>query len=154
MLPIRIRIVGQISLAGGASMFRKRICFLEAGLAKASFALPYRGGMIWCEHLDSLGEHTDEALDKLESDLLQFKKPSATSQLVVVLDETLVNQDLCNRLVDAFTAPDSHAQKLAFVGLDWAERRRLEKAMQGRSKSFTLRYFTDLEKAKEWLMPL
>lgn len=134
-------------------MFRKYIFFQPAGLSKASFALPYRGGMIWCEHLDSLGEHTDEVFAKLEGDLPTFTKPSAPSQMVVVLDETLVTQTLSNRMADAFTAQTSHVRKLAFVGLGWVERLRLDKTMQNRNKSFNMRCFADLEKAKEWLMP-
>ena len=134
-------------------LFRKRIGFQIAGITKMSFALPYRNGMIWCEHLDSLGDHTDVTLEKLAGDMTVFIRPSVTSQLVVVLNETLVNHALCTRMAEVFAAPNSHVRRLAFVGLDWVERRRLEREMQNRNMPFAMRYFADLEMAKEWLIP-
>ena len=133
-------------------MLLKRIRYLESGLAKSSFALPYRGTMIWCEHLDALGDHTQEAVQKLQGDQPAFAKPSATSLMVVVADETLVNQTLCEQLAIALTTGGTHIRKLALVGLSFGEHRRFRHAMQACAASYPISYFTDLEKAKEWLV--
>ena len=47
------------------------------GFRKRSFALPYRGGMIWFEHLDGLGRSCQLTLEKLRADEPAFHLPSA-----------------------------------------------------------------------------
>ena len=35
----------------------------SSGKNKMSFELDFKGGKIWCEHLDSMGSHEDEVID-------------------------------------------------------------------------------------------
>ena len=47
------------------------------GFRKKSFALPYRGGMIWFEHLDGLGRFCQGADSKVRRELSRRWAPSA-----------------------------------------------------------------------------
>ena len=40
----------------------------QAGIKKKSFELNYRGGTIWCEHLDGMGGYEDEVIRKMQND--------------------------------------------------------------------------------------
>ena len=63
----------------------------EPGLKKKSFSLFYNGGEIWCEHLDSLYGDKELLKQKFEHDLIQISRPSASSFIAVVLDESAVD---------------------------------------------------------------
>ena len=47
------------------------------GFRKKSFALPYRGGMIWFEHLDGLGRFCQGADSNVRRELSRRLAPSA-----------------------------------------------------------------------------
>lgn len=134
-------------------MFRKRVRFSQEGLEKKSFALPYHGGMIWCEHLDAMGTASGEIQQKLASDLQTMARPSSPSAIVVVLDETRVDASLCALLVDAFARKVPHVQRLAFVGMDRFEIVRLKRLLAQEQTAFAVAFLADLEKAKAWLLP-
>lgn len=108
--------------------------------------------MIWCEHLDSLGEEEDAVRRKLTADMAVLARPSSASLAVVVLDETRVSEALCRMVADAFLHQVKHLKKVAFVGMSAGEARLMKKALQGESLPFAMIFLDDLEKAKEWLV--
>ena len=58
----------------------------RAGLNKQSFELSFRGGSIWCEHLDSMGTMEAEVIRKLRVDARSFARPSVSARMIVNLD--------------------------------------------------------------------
>lgn len=130
----------------------KRVHFSNSGLQKKSFALPFHGGAIWFEHLDSLG--ADEAVfrSKLAADLAEIVKPSAPSHMAVVLDETDVSVSLCALLADVLSA-QAHPKKVAFVGMSRREKCWMHAMLRKRGIAYAVSFHSDLEKAKQWLLP-
>ncbi|MGN0179763.1 MAG: hypothetical protein ACI4DY_10035 [Monoglobaceae bacterium] len=55
------------------------------GAEKKSFALPFRGGEIWFEHLDGMYQYTELVLGKLKNDSYTFLLPSKPSYIVYCL---------------------------------------------------------------------
>ena len=120
------------------------------GWRKQSFALPYRGGMIWFEHLDGLGPHTELAREKLMQDRPALLSPSGPGLVCVVLNETHVDGALTDALTDALLHGDKRFLRVCLVGADFRTRRRIRRAAAG---AFPLASLPGLEQAKEWLIP-
>lgn len=126
---------------------------LAAGIKKKSFSLHYKNRQIWCEHLDSLGDHKKIIMNKFNEDLLEVKKASAPSYIVVNLDETLVDGDILELILYSYRDLDKDVKKIVFVGLSRRSVKLMKKIIRESNKKIT--YITacinDYEKAKEWL---
>jgi len=121
------------------------------GYRKKSFALPYNGGEIWFEHLDGIYEHEELVLKKLLSDTPIFIKPSATSFICFVFDETTVTDTILNAVFEAVFGTKKIFQKIAFCGLDKTRRKKFKKTFC--NKGISIGFFEGLEDAKMWLLP-
>ena len=119
-----------------------------SGLNKKSFSLPYNGGDIWCEHLDSLYDKRDLLLEKFKNDLIMIAKPSTSSFIAINLDETDVDKDLIYEIYHAFSSLNKSIRKVVFVGLE-PEMKRYVKRLRA---NFVVTCLDDFEKAKEWLL--
>lgn len=122
----------------------------ELGLKKKSFSIFYNGGEIWCEHLDSLYDKTELLKQKFVQDLEQIDKPSASSFLAVVLNDSHVDKELLEQIVDHFSGLKKQLQKVAFIGLDANMKRYIKK--RNANTTFPMICMDDLEKAKDWLV--
>ena len=120
------------------------------GWRKQSFALPYRGGMIWFEHLDGLGSRMDLAREKLMRDRPQLLSPTGPGQVCVVLNETRVDAALADALMAALCRGGKRFTRVCLVGADLRTRRRIRRAAED---TFPLAFLPGLEQAKEWLIP-
>ena len=120
------------------------------GWRKQSFALPYRGGMIWFEHLDGLGPHTELAREKLMQDRPALLSPSGPGLVCVALNETRVNGALADELMDALRHGGKRFTRVCLVGADFRTRRRIRRAA---GDAFPLAFLPGLEQAKAWLIP-
>ena len=120
------------------------------GWRKQSFALPYRGGMIWFENLDGLGPHTELAREKLMQDRPALLSPSGPGLVCVVLNETRVDDALADALADALLQGDKRFTRVCLVGADFRTRRRIRRAA---GDAFPLAFLPGLEQAKAWLIP-
>lgn len=118
------------------------------GLNKKSFSLPYNGGDIWCEHLDSLCDKRELLLEKFKNDLVMIAKPSTSSFIAVNLDETDVDKELLDEIYQAFSSLNKSIRKVVFVGLE-PEMKRYVRRLRA---NFVVTCLDDFEKAKEWLL--
>lgn len=127
---------------------------IEAGIKKKSFSLHYNKGEIWCEHLDSLGDHKKIVMNKFNEDLLELKKVSAPSFIAVNLDETMVDRDILEMVLYSYRDLDKDLKKVVFIGLSRRNVRLMKQIIRESDKKIT--YITgcinDFEKAKEWLV--
>lgn len=118
---------------------------------KKSFALPYNGGEIWFEHLDGLYGNENLVLRKLASDVRLFTKPSSTSYICFVFDETLITERILISVIASILESKKRFMKVAFSGLDKRSRHKLKRELLG--EGFAIGFFHGLEEAKEWLVP-
>ncbi|WP_313077041.1 hypothetical protein [Lacrimispora sp.] len=122
----------------------------EAGLKKKSFSLFYNGGEIWCEHLDSLYDKKELLIEKFQQDLLNIDRPSTSSFLAVVLDESDVDLEILELIVEGLVGLKKQIRKVVFVGLTARMKNYIKKRKI--STLFAMTCIDDLEKAKEWLI--
>ena len=120
------------------------------GWRKQSFALPYRGGMIWFEHLDGLGPHTELAREKLMQDRPALLSPSGPGLVCVVLNETHVDGALTDALTDALLHGGKRFTRVCVVGAILRTRRHIRRTV---GQACPLAFLPGLEQAKEWLIP-
>lgn len=121
------------------------------GYKKKSFVLPYRGGEIWFEHLDCIYNNEGLVLRKLESDVRLFTRPSSTSYICFVFDETIVTNQILTAVRNSILDSTKHFMKIAFSGLDKNSQRKFSYELS--DKGFKIGFFKGLEDAKEWLLP-
>lgn len=120
------------------------------GYKKKSFILPYKGGEIWFEHLDGIYEHEELVLQKLEGDTPVFSRPSSTSLMCFVFDETIVTDNIISAVKHSVLDKGKRYMKIAFVGLDKKSIRIIKRELSG--KGFCIGFLKGLEDAKEWLI--
>ncbi|WP_455717628.1 hypothetical protein, partial [Anaerosporobacter sp.] len=126
----------------------------EAGIKKKSFSLHYNNGEIWCEHLDSLGDHKQNVINKFNEDLLEVKRVSAPSYIAVNLDETLVDRDILEMVLYSYRDMDRDLKKVVIIGLSRRNVRLMKKIIKESNKeiAYIATCINDFEKAKEWLL--
>ncbi|WP_312430134.1 hypothetical protein [Lacrimispora sp.] len=122
----------------------------ELGLNKKSFSLFYNGGEVWCEHLDSLYGEKDLLKQKFNRDLIEISRPSTSSFIAVVLDDSEVDKETLEWIVDRFVMLKKPLRKVVFVGLDIKMKNHMKKRKA--DITFMMTCIDDLEKAKEWLI--
>ena len=122
----------------------------ELGINKKSFSLYFGGGEIWCEHLDSLCDRKDLFFEKFDNDLKTIKRPSASSYLAVIVDETDIDREMIDYLLDTFISLDKPLKKIAFIGLDNKWNKYFNKKNKG--TYILMKSISDLEEAKNWLI--
>jgi len=122
----------------------------ELGFKKKSFSLFFHGGEIWCEHLDSLYDQMELLKQKFMQDLLQIQKPSSSSFVAVILDDSNVDSEILDLILDEFFKLNKQLRKVVFVGLNSKMKRYMKK--KSADTSFLMICMEDLEKAKEWLV--
>ena len=112
--------------------------------------MPYAGGEIRFEHLDGIYNHEELILEKLNNDRPAFSRPSATSLICFVLNESEVTANVVSAISDALINTPKRFMKVCFVGTDKRTERALKVSLKERT--FALAFIDDLEKAKEWLV--
>lgn len=122
----------------------------KLGLKKKSFSLSYNGGEIWCEHLDSLYDQTELLKQKFMEDLLQIQKPSSSSFIAVILNESDVDGEILDQIINEFSSLKRQLRKVVFIGLTMKLKRHVKKRIA--DTNFLMVCMDDLEKAKEWLV--
>lgn len=120
------------------------------GYKKQSFSMYFGGGEIWFEHLDGMKEYTNLAIEKLEQDYHEFKRPSRPSLIAVNLDRTKITGPLIEAIAEKLLHGDKKFTRVVFVGVDRMNKRNIKKALF--QAPFALNFINDFEKAKEWLV--
>jgi len=122
----------------------------ELGQNKKSFSLFFNGGEIWCEHLDSLYNEKELLKQKFNQDLFQISKPSTSSFVAVALDESDVDREMLEYIINSFVMLNKPLRKVVFVGLNARMKNYIKK--KNIETLFTMICIDDFEKAKEWLV--
>ena len=122
-----------------------------AGFRKKSFQMSFRDGMIWFEHLDGLQEQGNLVLEKLKCDSTTFSRPSISSLLCFVFDETVVTDAIIAEVADKLTNTKKIYTRICFVGINKHAAKAFRIILS--STAIQTEFIDDLEKAKEWLVP-
>lgn len=111
----------------------------------------YNGGEIWFEHLESMYGYEDAVMEKLNSDIPLFTKPSSTSFLCFVFFETVITDKIVLAVQKAVLESNKRFTGIAFCGLDRKNQRKFRKGFV--NHDFGIAFFDGLEDAKVWMLP-
>lgn len=121
------------------------------GVRKVSFAMPFRGGEIWFEHLDGMYQFTDLVLAKLARDEKSFLRPSGPADIGFVLNETAVTPEVTGRIADVLVRSEKRFLRVGFIGAQPKTKKSLTRLLK-QTAPFAFAFFDDLKEAKEWLV--
>lgn len=124
----------------------------ELGLKKKSFSMFFNGGEIWFEHLDSLYDQTELIKQKFMQDLLVIQRPSTSSFIAVILNESNINGEILDLIINEFSVINKQLRKVVFIGLTLKMKRYVKK--RSAHTNFLIICMDDLEEAKEWLVKM
>lgn len=131
---------------------KTKIISKESLIIRPSMAMFFGGGEIWFEQLDALSVHTDIVKEKFIGDLKTIRKPSSPSRIAVNLNETLVDRETAEIIATELLMSEGFITKIAFVGLDFYAKAMFEAVFRKYKCPFVYKYFSDYERAKEWLV--
>lgn len=119
--------------------------------------LPFRKAELYCCHLDGYHDNRRAMLYRMHDIETVFrKKPKHASFLVWYnLDESKMDGMMLEQVAGSILRIRSHVRKIAFVGLRGISKWRFERRLKRRLKSkdnMPRAYFSDAERAKEWLV--
>ena len=120
------------------------------GLKKKSFSMFFNGGEIWFEHLDSLYDQTELIKQKFMQDLLVIQRPSTSSFVAVILNESNIDGEILDLIINEFSDLNKQLRKVVFIGLTMKMIRYVKKISA--HTNFLIICMDDLEKAKKWLV--
>jgi len=124
--------------------------YCPSGLNKKSFSIPFHGGEIWIEHLDSFGNEITLLKQKFIEDIPQISQPSTSSLIAINLDESHIDKEILSWILDTLSSLPAPPQKVVFIGLT-PKLKWLVKLKQ-KQITFLVTCIDDFEKAKEWLL--
>ncbi|MBE5979186.1 MAG: hypothetical protein E7249_08625 [Paenibacillaceae bacterium] len=122
----------------------------ELGLKKKSFSMFFNGGEIWFEHLDALYDQAELIKQKFMQDLLVIQRPSTSSFIAVILNESNINGEILDLIINEFSVINKQLRKVVFIGLTLKMKRYVKK--RSAHTNFLVICMDDLEKAKKWLV--
>ena len=93
------------------------------GFRKKSFAMYFRGGEIWFEHLDGIYEYEALVLEKLRNDLPMFTKPSTTSLICFDFDATVITENIRLSVIEALQKQTNTLHAFALLVLTKNQRK-------------------------------
>ena len=97
-----------------------------------------------------MGNHEQEVIDKFIGDLPKLMKPSASSCMIINLDETVLTGNIERTIVNGLSEGEKRFRKIAFVGVD---RKQQTKLITGLCRTgAVVKFLDDYEKAKEWVL--
>ncbi len=119
------------------------------GIKKKSFTLYYNNGEIWSQHLDSI-DNLEDMKRKFDQDLIQMAKPSTSSFVAIVLNQSAVNKEFLQYILDSMMNCGKTFQRIVFIGLSFKLKRYVRKHISAFPAVITC--MDNLDKAKEWLL--
>ena len=118
--------------------------------------LSFRNCELHCCHLDGYKNHRDAFLIRLTEIENYFSgKPSGFMfRIWYNLDENILDSVLLEQIASSVIQFNSHIMKIAFIGLNHAQQKKLSKKLKEKTDNaaFPYAYFSDAEKAKKWLI--
>ena len=133
---------------------RMKIISKEDLIVRESMSMFFGGGEIWFEQLDALSIHKDIILDKFIKDMESIKRPSSPALIGINLDESIVDKEIADTIINNLSQSNRFVRKVVFVGLNSKGKKLIKQSIEKNINplGFVYTFINDYEKAKEWLV--
>jgi hypothetical protein len=125
---------------------------LPLGTKTHSMRLAFHGGEIYFLHIDAFGPCEDLVLERIAADAPTMLRPSYPAFVGVNVDETVLTPRIIEAVAKILSDTRKVFRKAAIVGCGKKDRRAFEKSLQAAGITYPVAFFSDFEKAKEWLI--
>jgi hypothetical protein len=115
------------------------------------FPYYFKNGELFGLHLGSFGADEEGAIDRMKAEEKFLLEQNTRLGLWIDLYQTKLSKRLIAEVIDSLHRIERLVPKLALVGCNWIDQHRIDRYTRNRM-TIPLRYFSDPEKAKSWLV--
>jgi hypothetical protein len=118
------------------------------------FPYPYKNGELYGLHLGSFGDDEAALIARMQAEAVFFEEQKRSLGIWMDFYQTRISDRVIGELIEFLRKTRSHTVKLGLVGCSAADRRRINRQIRNAGELATLpvRYFSDPEEAKTWLV--
>jgi hypothetical protein len=118
------------------------------------FPYPYKNGELFGLHLGSFGDNEEALIARMRAEALFFNEQKRSLGIWMDFYQTRLTERVLEELIEFLRKTCSHALKLALVGCSAFDRRRINRRIRAAADlaGLPVRYFSDPEEAKTWLV--
>jgi hypothetical protein len=118
------------------------------------FPYPYKNGELFGLHLGSFGANEEALITRMRAEALFFNEQKRSLGIWMDFYQTKLSDRVIGELIEFLQNTRSHTLKLSLVGCSLNDRRRLNRRIReaGDLTGLPVRYFSDPEEAKTWLV--
>ncbi len=118
------------------------------------FPYPYKNGELYGLHLGSFGENEDALIARMQAEAFFFNEQKRSLGIWMDFYQTKLTDRVIGELIEFLRSTRRYVLKLGLVGCSSADRRRINGRIQaaGDLTNLPVRYFSDPEVAKTWLV--
>jgi len=118
------------------------------------FPYPYKDGELYGLHLGSFGANEEALIVRMKAEALFFNEQKRSLGIWMDFYQTKLTDKVLGELIEFLRSTRRYILKLGLVGCSSFDRRRINKHIKeaGDLSSLPVRYFSDPEEGKTWLV--
>jgi hypothetical protein len=118
------------------------------------FPYPYKNGELFGLHLGSFGNNEGALIARMQAEAIFFNEQRKSMGIWMDFYQTRISDRVIGGLIEFLQDTRPHLTRLGVVGCSAADRRRLNRRIltTGGLEALPVRYFSDPEDAKTWLV--
>jgi hypothetical protein len=118
------------------------------------FPYPYKNGELYGLHLGSFGDNEAALITRMQAEALFFEEQKRSLGLWMDFYQTRISDRVIGTLIEFLQDTRPHLTRLGLVGCSFADQCRINRQIRkaGELGSLPIRYFSDPEEAKTWLI--
>jgi hypothetical protein len=118
------------------------------------FPYPYKGGELFGLHFGSFGVNEDALISRMKAEEVFFAGQHRSMGVWMDFYETHLTDRVIDALIEYLCTTRPHVLKLGLVGCSSADQRRINRRLkdEGEIGGIPVKYFSDPEDAKTWLV--
>jgi hypothetical protein len=118
------------------------------------FPYPYKNGELYGLHLGSFGADEEALIARMRAEALFFNEQKRNLGIWMDFYQSRLSDQVIEELVEFLRLTCRYVLKLGLVGCSAADRRRIDRCIKeaGDLSTLPVRYYSDPEEAKTWLV--
>jgi hypothetical protein len=118
------------------------------------FPYPYKNGELYGLHLGSFGDNEEALIARMKAEAVFFNEQKRSMGIWMDFYQTRITDKVISGLIEFLQDTRPHLTKLGLVGCSFMDRRRINRQIRkaGELATLPVRYFSDPEEAKTWLV--
>jgi hypothetical protein len=118
------------------------------------FPYPYKNGELYGLHLGSFGDNEEGLIARMRAEALFFNEQKRSLGIWLDFYQTRLTDRVLAELIEFLRSTRRYVLKLGLVGCSSSDRRRINRRIKeaGDLTSLPVRYYSDPEEAKTWLV--